>query len=64
MGCAMSCQTLRPTAMYVVTTKERKKYKNWLVISRDVRGRYKDVLGQLGKCTQIRLESAGQGPNK
>ena len=34
------------------------------MISRDVWVRYKDVLGHLGKCTQIRLESAGQGPNK
>ena len=40
-----------------------KKYKNWLVISRDDWVRYNDVPGQLGECTQIRLESVGPPPN-
>ena len=41
-----------------------KKYKNWLVISRDDWVRHNDVPSRLGKCTQIRLESVGPPPNR
>ena len=41
-----------------------KKYRNWLVISRDDWVRQNDVPVHPGRCTQIRLESGGPGPNK
>ena len=42
----------------------KKNYSNWLSISRDDWVQSDDMPGHLGECTQIRLESAGPGPNK
>ena len=42
----------------------KKPNSNWLSISRDDWVRNNDVRGQVDTCTQIRLQSEGQGPNK